>query len=92
MHIAIQNNIDHLNRGIRSNDNAITSCHIILKHFEEGLSYEDSLDQHFSSAISLFYPSLNNNAYESLKSYGLHLLRKDSIRDALGAIYEWKYL
>ena len=92
LHTAIQVNIDHLNRGIRRNESAIASCQLILNHFDKGLAYDDSLVQHFSTAISLFYPSLNNNAYESLKSHGLHLLKNDAIRDTLGTIYEWKWL
>jgi len=90
--VSLHRNIDHLNTAIKWNEEDIASCNIILKHFKEGLPYNDSLDQHFSSALQWFHPSLNNNAYESLKSYGLHLIKNDSIRDALGSTYEWTYL
>lgn len=90
--VSLQRNIEHLNRGILWNEEAIVSCNIILKHFKKGIRYNDSLDYHFSRSLQWFYPSLNNNAYESLKSYGLHLIVNDSIRDALGATYEWTYI
>lgn len=89
---SIHQNIFYLDRGIKTNNEAIQSCRIILNHFENDLPYSDSLDYHFSSSLQWFYPSLNNNAYESLKSYGLHLIKNDTIRETLGRIYEWKYM
>ncbi len=89
---SIDQNIRYLNRGLRSNNEAINSCRIILNHFDNNLPYSDSLDHHFSASLLWFYPSINNNAYESLKSYGLHLIKNDTIREMLGRIYEWKYM
>ena len=89
---SIHQNVGYLDRGITSNNKAINSCKVILNHFENNLPYSDSLDRHFSNSLLWFYPSLDNNAYESLKSYGLHLIKNDSIRNMLGSIYEWKYM
>mgnify|MGYP000224068691 CR=1 FL=1 len=89
---SIGQNINYLNRGIDSNNDAINSCRIILNYFDKNLPYSDSLDRHFSVSLQWFYPSIQNNAYESLKSSGLHLIKSDSIRDKLGGIYEWKYM
>lgn len=89
---SLQTNIEHLNRGIEWNEDAIVSCNIILEHFKQELAYSDSLDFHFSTSLQWYYPTLNNNAYENLKSYGLHLIKNDSIRTALGSTYEWKYV
>jgi len=92
LNVSIQRNIVHLNRGIKWNNEAIVSCNTILDYFEEGLLYNDTLDDHFSTSLRWYYPTLSNNAYESLKSYGLHLIKNDSLRDALGSTYEWKYV
>ena len=92
INMSILQNIGYLDMGIKSNNIAINSCRVILNHFEKNLPYTDSLDSHFSNSLSWFYPSLNNNAYESLKSDGLHLIKNDSIRNMLGSIYEWKYM
>ncbi len=89
---SIDQNISYLDRGIGLNNQAINSCQIILDHFDQNIPYSDSLDNHFSSSLQWFYPSLDNNAYESLKSYGLHLIKNDTIRERLGSIYEWKYI
>ncbi len=90
--VGINNNIFYLNMGIDRNDDAITSCKVILNHFNNGYSYHDSLGKYFSTAQSIYFPSMDNIAYESLKSSGLHLIKNDSIRYELGAIYEWKYM
>ena len=92
LHASIQNNIEYLEMAINGNDDARKSCQLILDHFEAGLPYHDTLDDHFSKSLFWFHPSLDNNAYESLKSYGLHLISNDSIRLALGDIYEWSFV
>ena len=89
---SLDQNISYLDMGMEWNNQAINSCRIILNHFDNNISYTDSLDHHFSTSLLWFYPSINNNAYESLKSYGLHLIKNDTIREMLGSIYEWKYI
>ena len=89
---SVYQNIDYLNRGMDWNNEAINSCRIILNCFDKNIPYPDSLDRHFSYSLTWFYSSINNNAYESLKSYGLHLIKNGSIRNMLGSIYEWKYI
>jgi len=39
-----------------------------------------------------YHPSINSDAYESLKSYGLHVIKNDSIRKQLGGIYENEWI
>ena len=72
---SVYQNIDYLNRGMDWNNEAINSCRIILNCFDKNIPYPDSLDRHFSYSLTWFYSSINNNAYESLKSYGLHLIK-----------------
>ena len=92
LNVSIQNNIQFLNRAIDENKKARQSSQLILNYLETSLPYHDSLDYHFSRALFWFHPSLTNDAYESLKSYGLHLISNDSIRKKLGDIYEWTFL
>lgn len=92
VYASIQNNIFHLDLAIEHNQEALLSCNLILDYFQDELTYHDSLDRHFSMALVWNYPTLNNNAYESLKSFGLHLISNDSIRKFLGDIYEWKLI
>jgi len=92
LYISLQSNIESLDMAIKRNDEARKSCQLILGSFDSGLAYNDSLDQHFSKSLYWYYPSLTNNAYESLKSYGLHLITNDSIREKLGEIYEYKFV
>jgi hypothetical protein len=92
LHVSLQNNIEYLDMAIRRNDDARQSGYLILDNFDSGNPYHDSLDHYFSKSIFWFYPSIDNDAYESLKSYGLHLISNDSIREKLGDIYEWKFI
>jgi len=87
-----ENNIQYLERAIEENKNARHSAQVLLDYMETSLPYNDSLDYYFSKSLFWFYPSLKNDAYESLKSYGLHLISNDSIRKTLGEINEWTFL
>ena len=89
---SINSNIDYLDQAIERSEEAAESGRLILGYFKDDLPYHDSLDFHFSRSLFWFHPSLNNNAYESLKSYGLHLITNDYIREELGDIYEWKFI
>ena len=80
---ALEGNIWQLEQGIKSCRTAIRSCDIVLHHLEGQIVYHDSLKQHFSKAIRWFRPTVANSGYESLKTYGSHLIRNDSIRDML---------
>ncbi|WP_228850945.1 DUF6090 family protein [Aegicerativicinus sediminis] len=96
MLIELQNglsqNIQQLNRAVRVNKGAITSCEVILQHLENNLPYNDSLDIHFSKSLEWFYPSINNASYESLKEYGMQLIKNDSIKDGLRGAYDIQWL
>ena len=83
----IEGNIWQLDFAIEGNTNSKKSIQIILDHLEQDLPYHDSLDVHFSLASSWNIPSINNSAFESLKSYGLHTITNDTIRARL-SIYD----
>lgn len=87
VNIGLKANIDQFDWAIAVNKDAIKSCDIILNHFDHNLAYHDSLDVHFSKSLTWFHTSVNNAAYESLKSYGTHIITNDSIRNHLNAIY-----
>jgi len=89
---SLQININYLKDALERNEQAIQSCELILKYIDSNLPYTDSLDLHFARSLFWFHPSLTNNAYEGLKSYGLHLITNDSIRNKLTSIYEWKFI
>lgn len=92
LYVSLQNNIQYLDTAIEENKKSRQSSLLILDYLEQGLPYHDSLNYHFSKSLYWFHPSLDNDAYESLKSYGLHLITNDSIRKSLGEIYEWTFL
>lgn len=86
---SLKRNNEQLIGGIRYCKESINSCQVILKHLEDNLPYQDTLNKHFARSLRWWHPTLRNNAFESLKNhYGLHLLKNDSIRNQLGLLNE----
>ena len=84
---SMESNFFQLKMCLRGNKKAIISADLILKHLDEKLPYNDSLDFHFSRALEWCSPVFNNAGYESLKTYGTNLVTNETIRDDLG-IYD----
>ena len=84
---SMEGNFFQLNMCLRGNKKAIISADLILKHLDEKLPYNDSLDFHFSRALEWCSPVFNNAGYESLKMYGTNLVTNETIREELG-IYD----
>ena len=89
---SLEHNVSQLQRGMRVNNEAIQSCNVILQYFEDGLAYHDSLDTHFSKSLAWFYPSIKSDEYESLQSYGVHIIKNDTIRERLRRVYQIEWL
>ena len=90
---SLKRNNEQLIGGIKYSEESIKSCQVILKHIEDNLPYQDTLDKHFATSLRWWHPTLRNNAFESLKNhYGLHLLKNDSIRNQLSLINELDWL
>ncbi len=88
--ISVNQNIDNLRFNIHANETAIESGELIARVLDNDLPYHDSLDLHFSQAVGFSTPTLDNGAYESLKSYGLYLIKNDSIVKSLEILNnEW---
>ncbi len=81
---SMKGNFFQLDMCLSGNRKAILSADLILKHLEENLPYNDSLDFHFSRSLAWCSPVFNNAGYESLKMYGINLITNDSIREELG--------
>lgn len=84
---SMEGNFSQLDMCLSANKKAILSADLILKHLEENLPYNDSLDFHFSRALEWCSPVFNNAGYESLKMYGTNLITNDTIRKNL-SIYD----
>ena len=87
----MESNSWQLGMSIKGSERHIKSAEIILNHLENSLPYHDSLEYHFSHAISWNHPTIKNAAYETLKAHGLNIIKNDSLRIKLG-IYERGWL
>jgi len=88
MHNSLLKNIEIVNRSIFFNQEAKTSCKIILNQFQENPTYQDSLDIHFARSLFWFKVSANYSAYKTAESHGLQIFKNDSIRILLSFVYE----
>ena len=77
---------------IVDNENAKSSCQIIISHFVQNLPIHDSLQLHFENANLWWKLLLRKSAFENAKSYGLHFIRDDSTRLLLTNFYEFQVL
>ncbi len=84
---SMEGNFFQIEMCLKGNKKAISSADLILKHLDEKLPYNDSLDFHFSRALEWCSPVFKNAGYESLKMYGTNLVTNESIREELG-IYD----
>ncbi len=83
INIGLALNIWQLENAVKSCNRAANSCKIVLDFLNDEMNYHDSLSIHFSRTIRWFRPTVTNAGYESLKSYGRHLVKNDSIRHQL---------
>ncbi len=88
---SVEMNMWQLGVSIKGSERNIKSAEIILTHLENKLPYHDSLDYHFSQAITWNHPTIKNTAYETLKTYGMNIIKNDSLRIKLG-LYERGWL
>ena len=90
LHSSALNNIHELNEGIRMNEEAKKSCDIILNHLANNIEYQDSLEILFSKSLFWYKYVPDDSSYESIKTYGLHIIKNDSIRNLIPKVNESK--
>ena len=90
---SLMTNTQELERGIEMSILARESCLVVLNHLTNHLPYHDSLNVHFSKSLFWYQNIPDYAAFETTKSYGLHLLKNDELRILLSAVYgkrmEW---
>jgi hypothetical protein len=79
----LNSDIISLNDDIKLNQRAISSNQIIAHTLENNLPYHDSLDIHFGNIQYNTLFTVNNGAYENLKSQGFDLLSNNDVRKAI---------
>ena len=90
LHSSVLINIHELNAGVEMNEEAKKSCEIILNHLANNIEYQDSLDISFSKSLFWYKYVPDDSSYESVKTYGLHIIKNDSIRNLLTQVNESK--
>lgn len=63
----------------------------VLKHLTERTPFHDSLRIHYANIFGNTTLTANTSAYENLKSIGFDLIRNDSLRRKVTALYSERY-
>jgi len=69
----------------------IRSSKIILDHFENNLSYNDSLSKHFLNTCSYTIITINRGTFETLKSLGVGMISNIELRNLIINLYDSQY-
>jgi hypothetical protein len=84
-----QNDISEFDASLKFYEVASKSIDIIIRHLENKIPYNDSLNQHFYLSTRFYGDSdLDNNVFESLKSLGVDLISNPDIRKRIVKLYE----
>ncbi len=63
----------------------------VLKHLTERTPFHDSLRVHYANIFGYTTLTANTSAYDNLKSIGFDLIRNDSLRRTVTALYSERY-
>jgi hypothetical protein len=64
---------------------------IVLDHLEQRTPFHDSLRYHYGNIFGATQLTANSSAYDNLKSIGFDLVRNDSLRRTITALYAERY-
>jgi len=64
---------------------------IIIHHIENNLTYNDSLNYHFSMIYPFITFTINQTTYETLKQQGIDLISNDSLRNLVSNLYSNRF-
>jgi hypothetical protein len=87
----LQRDINHMKTNIFIYDRAINSSATVLAVFENQLSDQDSLNKHYGRVFVApkFLPT--ESAYRSINDEGIRIIKNDSLRDKIVALYDEHY-
>ncbi len=84
-------NVNNLNIDIDRQQKSARILHILLDYLDHQKPYIDSLDYYFAEADMAPDVVLTSSAFETLKSTGLDLIKKDSLRKKILNLFEVTY-
>lgn len=64
---------------------------IVLNHLEQQTPFHDSLRYHYGNLFGATQLTANSSAFDNLKSIGFDLIRNDSLRREITALYSERY-
>ena len=83
----LEQNLNDINANISALQGCKNSNNVILNHIENKLTYNDSLDYHFSMLYPFISFTVNKTTYETLKQNGIDLISNDSLRSSMSDLY-----
>ena len=81
-----------LDQNILLHSRIAKSCIILFDHMESDSPYNDSLAMHFGNSVQLYSIFVHTtSAFQTLKSYGVHLISNELLRNGVIELYDGKY-
>ncbi len=84
-------NVNNLNSDIDRQEKSARILHVLLDYLDHQKPYIDSLDYYFAEADIAPDVVLTSSAFETLKSTGLDLIKKDGLRKEILNLFEVTY-
>ena len=87
----LETNVINLENDIASQIKSAATIQYLLNHLDNRRPYKDSLDYFFAEADLAPDVVLTSSAFETLKSIGFELIKKDSLRKEILYLFEVTY-
>lgn len=87
----MQVDIKDIKENINSHKKALESQNIIIQWLDDELTYSDSLCNHFAFTNMFTVFVADRSTFETFKAKGLNLISRDSLRDRISYLYEYRY-
>lgn len=91
IHNGLKKDLDDIRINMAGHKDGINACAFWRDIAEDRVSSPDSMLMHYLNLTRDFISIQNVSGYETLKSRGLELLKDDSLRSSIIALYEYDY-
>jgi hypothetical protein len=88
---ALKEDLKSIEFVLNSHTKTLSSQNIVIEWIKTEKPYNDSLDFHFANSVKSTHALLRQGPYESLKDFGIRLIKNDSIRIQIQNLYDFTY-
>ena len=87
----LESDMGDIQFNINFNETRNRAIEIVLNSLENDVAYSDTLDIYFGSLLYTTRSVVDYSAFDALKSQGLEIISKDSLRQLISKLYSYHY-